>query len=167
VKPSDMLHAPNGSVSISKTRFSYTAKLDARFTAVVVLPTPPLGMAMAMILGNFAPGYTLLCTARILFCPALSELYIAGLRPSPHFPPSNKQKYKDFCNIRPGDNTISAPQGINGQECNSGRYFLNNRRTGYCTSTMSEVSNLPSFPNNSASSLSPRATRETPCGVPV
>lgn len=49
VKPSDILHAPNGSVSIRRTRFSSTAKLAARFTAVVVFPTPPFGIAMVII----------------------------------------------------------------------------------------------------------------------
>jgi hypothetical protein len=52
VNPSDMLHAPNGSVSMSSTRFSKTAKLAARFTAVVVFPTPPFGIAMVMILAT-------------------------------------------------------------------------------------------------------------------
>jgi hypothetical protein len=52
VKPSAKLQAPNESVSISRVRFSSTAKLAARFTAVVVFPTPPFGIAIVIILAK-------------------------------------------------------------------------------------------------------------------
>ena len=41
---------PWGSVSASSTRFFFAPKAAAKFTAVVVLPTPPFWLAMAMIL---------------------------------------------------------------------------------------------------------------------
>src|SRR5512133_3275154 len=43
---------PCGSPSTSNTRCSAAARLAARFTAVVVLPTPPFWFAMAMILAK-------------------------------------------------------------------------------------------------------------------
>jgi hypothetical protein len=40
---------PEGSKSIKRVFFSATAKLAARFTAVVVFPTPPLGTVTDII----------------------------------------------------------------------------------------------------------------------
>lgn len=46
--PIPLVAFPWGSPSMSKVRRSATARLAARFTAVVVLPTPPFWLAMAM-----------------------------------------------------------------------------------------------------------------------
>ena len=46
--PQPMVALPCGSRSISSTRRRVAASEAARFTAVVVLPTPPFWFAMAM-----------------------------------------------------------------------------------------------------------------------
>src|SRR5258708_35391399 len=49
--PTPVLALPCGSRSNSRTFFSGAAKAVARFTAVVVLPTPPFWLAMAIMRG--------------------------------------------------------------------------------------------------------------------
>src|SRR5262245_14794655 len=48
--PSPVLALPWGSRSMIRTRFSQAARAVARFTAVVVLPTPPFWLAIARTL---------------------------------------------------------------------------------------------------------------------
>src|SRR6185437_8900477 len=52
--PSPVLALPCGSRSNSKTFLSAAAKAVARLTAVVVLPTPPFWLAMAIMRGATA-----------------------------------------------------------------------------------------------------------------
>src|SRR3954447_16813081 len=49
--PTPLEALPWGSMSMSSVRRSAAARLAARFTAVVVLPTPPFWLAIAMIWG--------------------------------------------------------------------------------------------------------------------
>jgi hypothetical protein len=50
--PTPLEALPCGSMSTSSTLRSAAAKLAARLTAVVVLPTPPFWLAIAMMLGR-------------------------------------------------------------------------------------------------------------------
>jgi hypothetical protein len=50
--PTPLVAFPWGSPSMSRTRRSATARLAARLTAVVVLPTPPFWLAIAMTRGE-------------------------------------------------------------------------------------------------------------------
>ena len=76
VKPSDILHAPNGSVSMRRTRFSRTAKLAARFTAVVVFPTPPFGIAIVIILVKKGSQYSVVIFQSSVFIILTAHLQI-------------------------------------------------------------------------------------------
>ena len=53
VIPAAVVALPCGSKSISKTLLFVAERLAAKFTAVVVFPTPPFWLAMAIILFNF------------------------------------------------------------------------------------------------------------------
>src|SRR3954468_15101748 len=54
--PTPLEALPWGSMSMSSVRRSAAARLAARFTAVVVLPTPPFWLAMAMICWRWVIG---------------------------------------------------------------------------------------------------------------
>src|SRR5271156_4048060 len=54
--PSPVLALPWGSRSIRSTRFSIAASAVARLIAVVVLPTPPFWLAIAITRGRRATG---------------------------------------------------------------------------------------------------------------
>src|SRR5512141_80550 len=56
VTPTPLDALPCGSMSTISVRRSAAAKLAARFTAVVVLPTPPFWLAMAMMSGRDGMG---------------------------------------------------------------------------------------------------------------
>ena len=53
--PEPMVALPCESISTNKTRFLSTAKDAAKFTAVVVLPTPPFWFAIAIICAMTRP----------------------------------------------------------------------------------------------------------------
>src|SRR5512133_2666440 len=54
--PIPLVALPWGSPSISRVRCSATARLAARFTAVVVFPTPPVGLPIAIPRATAADG---------------------------------------------------------------------------------------------------------------
>ena len=54
--PTPLEALPCGSQSTRSVRRSAAARLAARFTAVVVLPTPPFWLAMAMMVARLADG---------------------------------------------------------------------------------------------------------------
>src|SRR5687768_12643618 len=64
--PAPEVAFPCGSASTSRTRFPQLAMVAARFTAVVVLPTPPFWFATAIILAIYPAGAPLKCFT----CPA-------------------------------------------------------------------------------------------------
>src|SRR6202030_1250638 len=61
--PTPVLALPCGSRSNSSTFFSAAARAVARFTAVVVLPTPPFWLAMAIMRGATA-GFASVASSR-------------------------------------------------------------------------------------------------------
>src|SRR5688500_3956577 len=82
-KPSDELAFACGSMSMSSTRCSAAARLAARLTAVVVLPSPPFWLLTARMRGPVAARRSAVGTAAILY--------------HPRAPRGSPRRQSDFC----------------------------------------------------------------------